>query len=262
MHFDLDSCVQLSFTQKTHDKYPPVGFEILKPIGFLSSAPVFSMSEFPQKKMQDAVVSFPTFLKFTQHGLTKINQVDRIPIQYVYINFQYGVTQSQVDSVFHQLARLGIPMGVSDSNDKIANLKIAGDSLYAFSVLTTIIVMIMCFFSLTSSMYTNVLEQSKEIAILRALGSRRFTIMRIYIYESFILVISSSIMGLGIGAFVAYTYIGQRSLFIQMKIPFVFPWEITIAVFIMGIIFSFLSSIIPIYFLLFDTITNVMRRVQ
>jgi hypothetical protein len=30
----------------------------------------------------------------------------------------------------------------------------------------------------------------------------------------------------------------------------------------MGIIFSFFSSMIPIYFLLFDTITNVMRRVQ
>lgn len=40
-----------------------------------------------------------------------------------------------------------------------------------FSV-ATYIAMFLCLFSLMSSMYTNIFEQSKEIAILRAMGLR------------------------------------------------------------------------------------------
>jgi ABC-type antimicrobial peptide transport system permease subunit len=42
---------------------------------------------------------------------------------------------------------------------------------YIFS-LTTLIAMFICFFSLMSSMFTNVYEQTKEIGVLRALGTR------------------------------------------------------------------------------------------
>lgn len=38
-----------------------------------------------------------------------------------------------------------------------------------FTVIT-ILVMVLCFFSLVSSMTANILEQSKEIAVLRAVG--------------------------------------------------------------------------------------------
>jgi ABC-type lipoprotein release transport system permease subunit len=48
-------------------------------------------------------------------------------------------------------------------------------------------------------MTSNIHEQSKEIAILRALGISRAWMYRIYIYESFILVLSSSILGIAIG---------------------------------------------------------------
>ena len=249
-------------TLKNNDKHPPVKIEILKPIGFLRSSTVFKLSEFPQKEMQDALVSFPTFLKFTENGFYPKHRIERIPIQHVYIKFHSWVKQDQIDIVRRNLINLRMPMSVSDSNEKIVGLQIANDSLFAFSILTTIIVMIMCFFSLTSSMYTNVIQQSKEIAVLRALGTRRFPIMRIYLYESFILILSSTIMGLIIGSFVAYTYISQRSLFTQLQLPFIFPYQMTIIVFIMAIILSFFASIIPIYLLLFDSITNVMRRIQ
>eukprot|EP01080_Neovahlkampfia_damariscottae_P004723 gene4723-8307_t len=261
-HFDLNSKVKLVMSLKTNDKHPPTKTEILKPVGFLRSSTVFKLSEFPQRRMQDALVSFPTFVKFTQNGNSPHHRVDTIPIQHVYIKFQTSATQKEIDVVRQKLMHLGIPMSVSDSNEKIVGLQIANDSLFAFSVLTTIIVMIMCFFSLTSSMYTNVIQQSKEIAILRALGTRRFPIMRIYLYESFILIISSLLMGLVIGSFVAYTYISQRSLFTQLQLPFIFPYQMTIIVFIIAGILSFFSSVIPIYMLLFDSITNVMRRIQ
>jgi ABC-type lipoprotein release transport system permease subunit len=54
-------------------------------------------------------------------------------------------------------------------------------------------------------MYTNVREQAKEIAILRAMGIPRFWVYRIYGIESFLLVLSSSFLGVLIGVVVGYT---------------------------------------------------------
>jgi len=48
-------------------------------------------------------------------------------------------------------------------------------------------------------MYTNIFEQSKEIAILRAMGMTRSQIVRIYIYEAFVLVMAASVLGVMIG---------------------------------------------------------------
>lgn len=44
-------------------------------------------------------------------------------------------------------------------------------------------------------MYTNVYEQTKEIGILRSIGVSKFRMYRVYIYESLVLVLSSSLLG-------------------------------------------------------------------
>jgi hypothetical protein len=56
-----------------------------------------------------------------------------------------------------------------------------------------VIAMVICFFSLISSMYTNINEQTKEIGVLRAIGVRKFFIWRLYVYEALVLLLSSSI---------------------------------------------------------------------
>jgi ABC-type antimicrobial peptide transport system permease subunit len=50
-------------------------------------------------------------------------------------------------------------------------------------------------------MTSNIHEQSKEIAIMRALGMSRAWMYRVYIYESFVLVVASSFLGIIIGTF-------------------------------------------------------------
>lgn len=55
--------------------------------------------------------------------------------------------------------------------------------------------MIIAFFSLNTSMYTNIVEQSKEIGVLRAIGVTQYAIFRIYTYESMFLVLSSAFLG-------------------------------------------------------------------
>ena len=66
------------------------------------------------------------------------------------------------------------------------------------------ITMFLCFFSLTASMSANLYEQSKEIGVLRAIGFRSNQIIRLVVYEAFILVISSSVLGVLIGTFIGW----------------------------------------------------------
>jgi len=118
------------------------------------------------------------------------------------------------------------------------------------------------FFSLMSSMFTNVYEQSKEIAVLRALGVHKFAMYRVYIYEAFVLVLSSSLLGILIGTVVSYTMTLQQILFTQLPIPFQFPWSILITVFGCSITFSVLAAFSPIYQVLKNRVVQIFRIVN
>ena len=76
------------------------------------------------------------------------------------------------------------------------------------------IIMFLCFFSLSSSMTANIYEQNKEIAIMRAIGFTKSVVARLYIYEAFILVSASSVLGVFIGVIIGYIMTMQRVLFI------------------------------------------------
>ena len=65
--------------------------------------------------------------------------------------------------------------------------------------------MILCLFSLTSSMSANLLEQTKEIGTLRAMGFTKTRIQMLYFYEAVVLVMASSLLGIMIGSTVGYT---------------------------------------------------------
>jgi len=66
------------------------------------------------------------------------------------------------------------------------------------------ITMFICFFSLSSSMTGNLYEQVKEISVMRSIGFTKGIITRLYMYEAFILVISSSFSGVVIGTWVGW----------------------------------------------------------
>ena len=68
-----------------------------------------------------------------------------------------------------------------------------------------IITMFLCFFSLSSSMSANLYDQQKEIGIMRALGFTKSRIVMLFTYESFILVMASSLLGVFVGTITAFT---------------------------------------------------------
>jgi ABC-type antimicrobial peptide transport system permease subunit len=54
-------------------------------------------------------------------------------------------------------------------------------------------------------MTANLLEQTKEIGIMRAMGITKKRIISLYVYEAFVLVMASSLLGILIGTMVGFT---------------------------------------------------------
>jgi len=144
----------------------------------------------------------------------------------------------------------------------MAPFEVATQAMTYFFNFTTFIAMLISFFFLMSSMFTNVYEQTKEIAVLRALGINKFWMYRIYIYEAFVLVLSSSILGVMIGCVVSYTMTLQQVLFTQLPVPFAFPWTIMLTVFGCSVFFSILAAFSPIYRVLQKRVVQIFRIVS
>ena len=121
------------------------------------------------------------------------------------------------------------------------------------------ITMFICFFSLSSSMTGNLYEQVKEISVLRAIGCTQGVIMKIFVYEAFILVVSSSFSGVIIGTWVGWGITLQRSMFVGMPTPLTFPKHEFIFILTASIICAFLSTYSPSRNLMAKSIPDIMR---
>jgi ABC-type antimicrobial peptide transport system permease subunit len=112
-----------------------------------------------------------------------------------------------------------------DSNISIYNYLDSQETLNKINLILNIIfnviiaiTMFLCFFSLSSSMSANLYEQSKEIGIMRATGLTKKKVYLLYIYEAFILVLSSSLLGICIGTVVGFSMTLQQTLFTDIPI--------------------------------------------
>ena len=74
-------------------------------------------------------------------------------------------------------------------------------------------------------MTANLYEQTKEIGIMRAMGITKRRIISLYIYEAFVLVMASSLLGILIGTMVGFTMTLQQILFTDIPLFFFFPWQ-------------------------------------
>lgn len=68
-----------------------------------------------------------------------------------------------------------------------------------------VITLFLCFFSLSSAMSANLYEQAKEIGVMRAIGLTKSRIIMIYVYEAFIMIFASSILGIIIGVAIGWS---------------------------------------------------------
>eukprot|EP01016_Furgasonia_blochmanni_P040533 TRINITY_DN5182_c0_g1_i1.p1 TRINITY_DN5182_c0_g1~~TRINITY_DN5182_c0_g1_i1.p1 ORF type:complete len:963 (+),score=283.19 TRINITY_DN5182_c0_g1_i1:176-3064(+) len=230
----------------------------------LNSAPAFLFSQIPSVTMQNTLVSLPTFMRLaslneSEHG------VNALPMKRLLFKFK-NYNDADVSHVYNEFLKfrdtLGTDYTIWDYRDFAKNLEKSAGVVSIVFVAVTVIVMFLCFFSLISSMSANILEQSKEIAILRAVGLTKNQLILLYIDEAFVLVFSSSLLGILIGTLVGWTMTIQRVLFTQLPIRFVFPTTNLIAVFVASVVCAILSSYVPARRMLKNAISQIIRLSQ
>jgi ABC-type antimicrobial peptide transport system permease subunit len=94
---------------------------------------------------------------------------------------------------------------------------------------------------------------------MRAIGFTRQVIMKLYIYEAFILVVASSFSGVMIGTIVGWSISFQRSMFINMPTPFVFPTREFVFIFSVSIVCAVISTYSPSKQLMAKSIPDIAK---
>jgi len=219
--------------------------EELRVLASLDFAPGFIFSKVPLVRNEAILVSLPTFMRLA--GET-IQSFEDIPLKKMFIKVKDDSLEN-MRKVSESLTQLKYTkyqgMRVWDFTDVENSLGSSQSAITIIFVSVEIIVMILSLFSLITSMSTNILEQSKEIAVLRAVGVTMKTMNRLYVAEAFVLVFSSSLFGAIIGAITGWTLSIQRVLFTQLPVEFVFPWRDLMVVFFVAIISAMVSSYFP-----------------
>lgn len=139
------------------------------------------------------------------------------------------------------------------------NSKVSETISLIFNVII-VITMFLCFFSLCASMSANLLDQTKEIGILRAIGITKTRIKVLYFYESFILVLASSMLGVMIGTVVGFTLVVQRAVFSDIPIQFHLPMSQIYMILGASLICAFASTWGPSTNLVKNEISAIFRK--
>lgn len=162
---------------------------------------------------------------------TKVNDLTRKRFLFGKKNFNKvkffdNTTRLYKDIVFIELQNL-----IDNDNTQIVMtdeiLKAAEDAsdvLQIFFIIIGLISLILSFFLIWMSSYSNIRDNICEYGILRAIGLSKAESLRVYIYESTVLILSSIFIGTFIGMFVSITLVLQFNLFSE------FPFKIFVKI--------------------------------
>jgi len=228
------------------------------PAWSLSSAPGFIMKDRPKPQRPVVMMSIPEASRlispFAPLNDTKLTRLT--------IKLKDPSNTSQYQLLDQEFVAAGLTNGwvaynfYDEKSTTQAEVKMILDIIFSAIIL---IVMFLAFFSLISSMTANLLDQTKEIGILRSMGYSKSRIKLLYFYEAFILVISSCLLGVLIGSTVGYAMVVQQSIFTSIPLDFYFPWTQFTMILVLSIICSFLSTWGPTTALLSREIADIFR---
>ena len=92
-----------------------------------------------------------------------------------------------------------------------------------------------------------------------ALGFKRPRLTLLYVEESFILVLSSSFLGILVGTLAAFTMVAQFSSFNNIPVSFDFPWVQTLFIFAGSLLCAVLSTLGPTKSILKQQIASILK---
>eukprot|EP00762_Andalucia_godoyi_P002414 ANDGO_02681.mRNA.1 FtsX domain-containing protein len=148
---------------------------------------------------------------------------------------------------------------VIDVIDQVEQTKMATDAIIIFFNVVAVIASVLLFFILWLSFIANVRENSWEFGVLRSLGLAVYALIRAYIYEALVLILSSVVLGSFIGILIAITLSLQFNLFLELPFVFDFPFALFFSIFGLSIVIALVGSYLPSRKLKAQQIAYVIR---
>jgi putative ABC transport system permease protein len=127
-----------------------------------------------------------------------------------------------------------------------------------FGILLGVAVVI-AVFALIASMASTVLERRREIGVLKALGMRRRDLFRLFLAEGVILTLSAGAAGGTIGFTLAWLFVVQASVLMELATTFTMPYVTFLATLLISILAGALAAHLPTRSLLRKPAAEILR---
>jgi len=213
----------------------------LRPFGFFSSIAALNKNRFSSR--QPSLMSFPTYARLG--ASMGWGSIEDIPLRTMLISLK-----KEPDEDFEGYRRLLRDLNTIVSGTPLLRVWEFRYSKDALDVITSILrsaflflstlALLICSFSLVTSMYANAEEQAKEIAVLRALGMQNGSLFRIGLVESVVLLTAAVFAGVLTGWSVGTASGLQQNLFLDLLPNFYFP----VGSFVLVVVLALLSALL------------------
>lgn len=127
--------------------------------------------------------------------------------------------------------------------------------------LLLVVAVIIAVFALIASVASTVLERRREIGVLKALGMRRGQLFRLFLGEAVVLTLSAGIAGGAIGFTLAWLFVLQASLLMELATAFTMPYITFLATLLISLLAGALAAHLPTRRLLRKSAAEILREV-
>jgi putative ABC transport system permease protein len=106
------------------------------------------------------------------------------------------------------------------------------------------IAVIVSLLGVINTLAMSVVERTREIGVLRALGSSRWQVRLTMLHESLLITLSGALAGIAIGAVIAWTWVGELESLVP-GIAFRFPLGTALLVTVVAVALGTLAAVLP-----------------
>ena len=132
-------------------------------------------------------------------------------------------------------------LSTSEVKDKIED---QSNQQFAIFNAILIIAVLVSLLGVINTLAMSVIQRTREIGVLRALGSSRWQVRRTMIDESILITAAGALVGIGFGTVIGYAWVSGLDA-LMPGISFSFPTGVAVAVAVAAVVLGALAAVLP-----------------
>lgn len=149
--------------------------------------------------------------------------------------------------------------GVQSTAEQKEQARVLYWATQVFFGLLLAVAIVIAVFALIASMSSTVMERHREIGVLKALGMRRSQLFRLFLGEAMVLTLSAGIAGGIIGFTLAWLFVLQASVLMELATAFTMPYLTFVATLAISIVAGAIAAHLPTRSLLRKSAAEILR---